>query len=888
VRYIGVRGFPGGLGVTASRSDHAFVVLPDPGRAGTVDELTERLRLLKVWAGDPSYDTIKDRINAAWRTAGRPDAEWAKKATVADCFKTGRRRLNTDLVIAVVQALHPDVGYVTQWRQALRVVAGETRAASQVRVQDTLPPDLAGFTGRAAELDRLRLVLERGTGDGDVAVVVAITGMAGVGKTQLAIHAGHRLAGDRPLDRVLFVNLRGFHPDLTQPPADPAAVLDGFLRLLGLPGHRVPHDLAGRAAAYRDRLAGTRTLIVLDNAADADQVRPLLPGTPGCPVLVTSRRSLAALHPASHLTVDVFTPSDALAYLARAAPQVPAGRDPGAAARVARRCGRLPLALGLVTGHIRGTPGWTLTDHADRLDERHRDRRLDSGVELALDLSYQQLPTDRQRLLRLTALHPGQDLDAHAAAALSADDLSTTSGHLRQLYRDHLLQPAGPNRYTCHDLVRAYAAGRAGDEDPPPARRAALTRLFDYYLATAATAVNILYPAEAHRRPAIAPPGTSTPALTDPDTARAWLDAERPTLVAVAAHTAAHGWPTHTTRLSVTLFRYLDGGHYTDALTVHGHAHQAARDTGDRAGQAHALTNLGATHMQLGRYGPAAEHLQRALHLFRQAADPVGQARALANLGNLEAQLGHYEPAADHHEQALTLHRQTGDRTGEARALNNLGVVEARLGRHVPAIDHHRQALNLSRQTGDRTGEAWALNGLGDVEARLGRYESAAWHLRRALHLFRQTGDRTGEAWVLDKLGNLHTRRGEPARATDLLLRALAILRETGQRDGEAGALNGLGEAESTAGRPADALAHHTAAHTIGADIGDREQQARADAGLGDAYLALADPARARHHYRRALTRYTDLGMAEADRIRARLTAIGGDSREARAVSPEV
>jgi tetratricopeptide (TPR) repeat protein len=859
-----------------------FADLPDPGQAGTLDDLVERLRLLKVWAGGPSYEWITGRVNAAWAATGRPAGDLVGKTTVVDCFRPGRRRLNIDLVVAVVQALHPDVGYATQWRQALRVISGETRAASQVRVLDRLPPELAGFTGRATELARLRRALHHGTTVGGAVVISAIAGMAGVGKTQLAIHAGYLLAREKAFDRALFVNLRGFHPDPAQPPADPAAVLDGFLRLLGVPGQQIPHDLAARTAAYRARLAGTRTLVVLDNAADADQVRPMLPETAGCPVLVTSRRSLTALDPATHLRVDVFSPDEAVAFLTRAAPRVPVGQDPSAAARIARRCGYLPLALGLVTGHMRAKPGWTLSDHADRLDERHRDRRLDTGVQLALDLSYHQLPTYQQRLLRLAGLHPGQDLDAYAAAALADSDLPAAQALLHDLCRDHLLQQGALGRYTFHDLVRAYAAGRASDEDPPPERRAALTRLFDFYLATSAAAMDTLYPAETHRRPRIPLAGTPMPALTDPDTARAWLDTERPTLVAVAAHTANHGWPTHTTRLSTSLFRYLAGGYHTDALAVHGHAGHAAQHTGDPTGQAHALTNLGVAHLRLGRYGPAAEHLQQALHLFRQAGDPAGQIRALGNLGNVEARLGRYRPAADHLQQALTLCRQAGDRTGEARSLVNLGVVEARLGRYGRATDHHEQALTLCRQAGDRTGEVDALNNLGEVEARLGRYGPAADHLQQALTRCRQAGDRTSEAWVLDSLGTLHTRLNQPAKATEHHQHALAIFDETGQRDGEAWALNGLGEAARAAGRPADALTHHTAARIIAADIGDCYQQARAHTGLGQAHHTLGNSAQARHHYQHALALYTDLGVPDADQIRVHLTTIDNNSPEQR------
>ncbi|MFY1686913.1 NB-ARC domain-containing protein [Plantactinospora sp. WMMB782] len=620
----------------------SFVTLPDPGRASTLDDLVERLRALKVWAGDPSYENIKDRVNAAWTEAGRPAGELVGKTTVVDCFRPGRRRLKIDLVVAVVRALHPDPGYVTQWQQVLQVVGGETRAAAQVRVLAGLPPDLAGFTGRTAEMDELRRALCAEGGDGgsdDVPTVFAIAGMAGVGKTQLAIRAGHLLARGRPFDRVLFVDLRGFHPDPVQPPADPAAVLDGFLRLLGMPGQRVPHDLPARVTAYRARLTGSRTLVILDNAADADQVRPLLPATPNCPVLVTSRRRLTGLPSATQLTVDVFTPYEAVVFLTRAAPGTPVGPDPGAPARIAQRCGHLPLALGLVAAHIRGTPGWTLTDHAERLDERHHEGRLEAGIELALDLSYRHLSGEERRLLRLAAAHPGQDLDGYAAAALTATDPATARRRLDRLCADHLLEQGASGRYGFHDLVRGYALGRSRDEDPPADRRDALTRLFDFYLATCAAATQILAPAEVVAAPPTGPiptapipsvsvPSTSVlagPVLAGPEAARAWLDTERPTLVAVAGYAARNGWPGHSIRLSSILFRYLDGGQHADALAVHGYARQAARRCGDVREEAWALAHLGAAELRLRRYAPGAEHLRQALRLFQEIGDQSGE-----------------------------------------------------------------------------------------------------------------------------------------------------------------------------------------------------------------------------------------------------------------------
>ncbi|RSM47419.1 tetratricopeptide repeat protein [Amycolatopsis balhimycina DSM 5908] len=846
-----------------------FTAPPAPGAATTLDELVDRLRLLKSWAGSPSYETIKERVNQEWTASGRPASELAGKTTVVDLFRSGRRRVNTDLIVAVVRALHPDAGYAAQWHQALRVIGGESTAAAQVRVQDALPRDIAEFTGRAAELEELGRLL--GDQDGGAVVISAIEGMAGVGKTLLAVHAGHLLSRRQPFDRVLFANLRGFHPDPAQPPASPAAVLDGFLRLLGVSGQEIPHAPDARRTLYRKLLSGIRALVVLDNAADAAQVRPLLPGSAGCVTLVTSRRSLAELHPAVHLEVDVFAPAEAVRFLRRAAPHVPVGDDAQAATRIAERCGHLPLALGLVAGHLRAKPGWTLTDHADWLDERHRDRRLDTGVELALQLSYRDLPPDRQRLLRLLALHPGQDVDAYAAAALAGTGLGTARTHLRHLRDDHLLQEITPGRYTFHDLVRVHATTRAHDEDRPADRRTALTRLFDHYLAATTTAMNTLHPAQAHQRPRVAPAGTPAPPLSDPDDARAWLDAERPTLVAVSAHTATHGWPAHTVRLSRVLHRYLQGGHHTDAVAVHGHAHQAARQTGDPAEQAHALTDLGVAHWRLGRHEEATEYLRQAMELFRRTTDAAGQARTLNSLGIIADLSGHCQTAVEHYATALSLLRRTGDRDSEARTLTNLSIVEGRLGRHRSAAGHCTQALVLARRIGDRDSEAHALNNLGDVELRSGRALPAGRHLRQALALFRQLGNRSGEAWTLDLLGTFHLRRGKQAEAAECHERALAIFRDTGDRDGEASALNSRGEAANTTGHPADALTHHTAAHAIATEIDAREQQARAHTGLGRAHHALGRPDQAREHYRQALDLYTALGTPEADEVRAHL-----------------
>ncbi|GAB2563676.1 tetratricopeptide repeat protein [Kribbella endophytica] len=849
-------------------STDAFTALPDPGQAKSLDELAEQLRLLKVWAGNPSYETIAGRISKHWRAAGRPEHELARKSTVADSFKTGRRRISSDLVLAIVRTLHDDAGYLNEWRQALRVLTGELQAAAQVKVQDSLPEDLPAFTGRAAELDAVRAALTAG---GPV-VVSAIEGMAGVGKTQLAVHAAHLLADEKAFDQVLFVNLRGFHPDPAEPPADPHAVLDGFLRLLGMSEHQIPASPDARIDAYRNSLVGSRTLVLLDNAADEAQVRALLPYAEGCLTLVTSRRSLLALDAATRVAVDVFTPAEAIDYLAEAVPGFEV--DPDALSRIAARCGYLPLALGLVAGRIRGSSGWTLSDHADRLEERHRERRMDSDVELALGLSYQHLPSTHQRLLRLAALHPGQDLDAYAAAALTETDLATAETTLRELHEDHLLQANTPGRYTFHDLVRAYAAVRAGDEERPPERKAALTRVFDYYLATAAAAMNVLHPSERMRRPSVAPAPGPAPVLTDAAAALDWLNAERVTLVAVSSYSADREWPAHATALSTTLVRYFSGAHNTDGVTVHRNALRAADRTG-AADRARALTHLGMLESALGRVEQATEYCGEALTLFRQVGDPLGQAIALGMIGNALKLTGRYDESVAHHEEAISWFQRAGDLTGEASALVHLGQIEERRGLYEQAAGRHRRALELYQASGSLAGEANARGDFGAVLGSLGRFDEALESLDTALEIWQRLNYRSGEAATLDSIGTALLQLGRRREAAERYEQSLTIFREIGESDGQVWALNGLGEAMLEDGQATEAIAQHAEALAIATENRAPDHIARANAGLGRARESLGEIEQARRHYEQAITLYAELGSPAAEELRERLAALG-------------
>jgi DNA-binding SARP family transcriptional activator/Tfp pilus assembly protein PilF len=741
-----------------------------------------------------------------------------------------------------------------------------------------LPPAVRHFTGRAGELQMLTRLLDEAGGETPGTVVIsAIGGTAGVGKTALAVHWAHQVAERFP-DGQLYVNLRGYDPDQPMPAAD---ALAGFLSSLGVPGQDIPAEETDRVARYRSIMAGKRTLVILDNAGSAEQVRPLLPGSPACTVLVTSRDALADLvarDGAARLDLDLLPPADAVRLLRQLiGDRVDA--DPDTAAELAARCSRLPLALRIAAELAAGRPDAPLARLAGELaDQQHRLDLLDAGgdprtaVRAVFSWSCRHLNADAARTFRLLGLHPGTDYDLYAAAALTG----ATLGHARQvlgaLARAHLIQPATPGRYGMHDLLRAYARELAEALDSEDEGRSALTRLFDYYLHTAATAMDTLVPAERHRRPRIPPPATPAPLMTDPAAVQAWLDTDRASLVAVAAYAADRGWPVHATRLAAIVFRYLDMGcHYPDAIIIHGHARTAARRIGDRTAEATALNALGLIDWHQGRYQQATNRFRQALALFRQTGDRTGQARALGNLGIIYFQQGRYEKATRLQEQAVDIFRETGDLTGEAMELGNLGVVEERQGRYEKAAQHQQQALALARETGDSDNESYALVNLGTVSLRQGRYPHAIGQLQRVLALFRETGDRFGEAATLTRIGDVGLRQGRCEQASLYHQQALALYREIGDGCGEADALNGLGEALLATGQPGDARAWHATALGLASQIGDKYEQARAHNGLAHTYHATGDDGQARHHWQEALTLYTALGVPEANQVRAQL-----------------
>jgi DNA-binding SARP family transcriptional activator len=748
--------------------------------------------------------------------------------------------------------------------------AGPTVVAQQ------LPAVVGCFTGREAELAALTGLLDTEPGAAAPAVVIsAIGGAAGVGKTALAVQWAHRVAGRFP-DGQLYVNLRGYDPE--QPVAATDA-LAGFLRSLGVPGQEIPDDIGERARLYRSRLAGRRVLVLLDNARDGEQVRPLLPGDPGCVVVVTSRDALAGLVAADgarRLDLDVLPLADAVDLL-RSLIGPRADQEREALVALAGLCARLPLALRIAAELAAARPKVPLAALVTELEAARLDG-LDAGEERAdvravFSWSLRHLPEDVAGAFALIGLHPGADLDADAAAALTG----TGPGHARRvlgrLHRASLVQAAGPGRYGLHDLLRAYAREQAAARDSGGQREQALTRLYDYYLAAAAAAMAVLYPAEAHMRPRIPPSAAVLPGMPGEADARRWLDRERANLVAVAVHCAGHGWPAHATGLARTLFRYLmNGSHLPEAQTIYSHALDAARRSGDPAAEAAALNGLGGVGTMGGHFRDAAGHYQAALERYRRCGDRAGQARVLQNLGGTEIQLHNPGCAADYHRQAIAAFEDIGDNLGAARALTELAGAQSGLGCYDQAAEHLQRALPVLRGAKDQFGEAQVLAWLGEVSLRRGQLTQAADYYAQAWTVYRSINHVVGTADGLFGLGEVSVHQGEYQQAISYLRQALALFWQAGQQHGVTLTLRSLARALHGVGQPAAARAELAAALRLAAETGNTYQQATAHRELAESHHSGGQDDQARDHWQHALALYTQLGAAEADQVRSQLS----------------
>lgn len=653
-----------------------------------------------------------------------------------------------------------------------------------------LPLDVHGFTGRDRELAQLDAMLAGAAAQPTAVVVCAVSGMGGVGKTALALHWAHRRSAHFP-DGQLYVNLRGFDPG--GPATTPAEAVRGFLDALGVPARRIPADLGAQAALYRSTMAGRRMLVVLDNARDSEQVRMLLPGGPGCLVVVTSRDRLAdlvALQGARPLLLDALDDGEARRLLANRLGEERTAAEPGAVDEIVAGCAGLPLALAIVAARAATNPGVSLARFAGQLRQAGGlDALTGEGqatdVRAVFSWSYRRLSPPAARLFRLLGQHPGPDVPVLAAASLAGDPPERVLPLLAELRRANLVTEHVPDRYTLHDLLRAYAAELAGadGEGADGARR----RLLDHYAHTAHAAAMLLAP---HRTPIPldpAAPGAVAHPLATPDEALAWFAAERAALVAAVELAAAGGFDGHTRRLAWAATAYFARqGHCQEWIAAQHAELRAAVRAADPARQGEAHRALLRAYGRLGLDAEARRHAERALALFARTGDARGQAHAHLNYAHVIGQRGRNREALRHNRRALELYRAAGDLLGQAEALNSVGWQHGLLGEHRQTLEHSREALALLRRIGASAREANTLDTMGHAHHHLGDLDEAIACYRQALALVRNAGDRYNEADVLTHLGDTLRAAGRPGEAREQWRSALAILEALAHPDATA------------------------------------------------------------------------------------------------------
>jgi DNA-binding SARP family transcriptional activator len=653
-----------------------------------------------------------------------------------------------------------------------------------------LPAGPAHFTGRAAELSELTELLDYEALD-SAQVTAVIGGTPGIGKTALAVYWAQRSQRHFP-DGQLYVNLRGFDP--AGPPLPPASAIRGFLDALGVPTPRIPVGLDEQVSLYRSLLADQRMLIVLDNARDEQQVRSLIPGGGGCRVLVTSRHNLPGLvasHGAHCLTLDVLTEDESRDFLVRRLREEGLGADPGVLSEVIERCARLPLALAIAAA--RATTGRRLS-LSQLADELRLTPQLDAfdladpamNVRGVFDWSFRALTPEAARLFRFTALNPGPELSVDAAASLVQVPRGQARALLRELTRACLLTEPLPGRFTCHDLLRAYAAERCQSEESDADRRTARDRLLDHHLHSALAAMLTLNP---NRQPpdVEAPaPGAVSSAFVAPEDALAWFEAERPALLAtITAERPDHD--SQVWKLAYAMADYFgSSGHWQEWYAAQREAVAAAQRTGDRSAQALSLRLLGQAAASLNSYPEALEHMEQSIALYRELGDQFGQAAAHHDCARICDFLDRHSEELDHSRRALELCKIVGLPAGAAASLNGIGWALVNLGQYEQALPHFVEALEQNRELASLHGEAVSLHNIGYAHHKLEHHGDAIDHLQQSLDAHLKLTNRWTHADTLEHLGDAYQSAGQPARAQDYWRQALVIMTDLARPEAEA------------------------------------------------------------------------------------------------------
>jgi DNA-binding SARP family transcriptional activator len=749
-------------------------------------EVTGELRQLA--AAHPLREHLHALVMLALYRAGR-------QAEALAAYQAGRRALVEELGAEPgpeLQRLHQQILNADTALTGPATPAGATAGpAGQTARQ--LPAAVAGFTGRAAELAALTRILDDAGGDAPGTVAIcAVGGTAGVGKTALALHWAHRVAG-RFGDGQLYVNLRGYDPSGI--PAAPEAAIRGFLDALGVPPERIPPAPEAQAGLYRSLLADKRMLILLDNARDEQQVRPLLPASPASLVLVTSRSQLSGLAAgagARLVALDVLTHGEAVELLTARLGTSRAAAEPAALGQIADLCACLPLALAVAAARAAARPRFPLAAlTAELADAVGRLDALDacdpgSSVRAVFSWSYQQLTGHAARMFRLLGLHPGPDITVPAAASLAATAEADARALLRELARAHLIAEHVPGRYAFHDLLRAYAAEQARRTGSDTERREAVGRVLDHYLHTAARAAVLLNPAKEPVVLAPPRPGAAPSQLADYPQALAWFEAERRVLLAAVSLAAGSGFECHAWQVPWALGSFLRiRGHYREWAATQRTALAAATRLGDAAAQALSSRLLAIACTDLGDHDQARDHFVTSLTMYHQLADRLGEAKVHQNLGVLAERQARYADALAHAKEALRLYQAIGHRAGQAAALNSVGWDYGLLGDYQQARAFCRRSLTLCAETGNRWLQAGVWDSLGYAERHLGNYAEAAACYQRSLSIEREAGDHLNEAGTLTRLGDTLRAAGELAQARQAWEQALAILEDLQHPDAD-------------------------------------------------------------------------------------------------------
>jgi DNA-binding SARP family transcriptional activator/Flp pilus assembly protein TadD len=738
--------------------------------------------------------------------------------------------------------------------ELLATAGGRTGPPAQ---QDTLPPETARFVGRSKELEVLAGDCEE---PGDSPQVSVIEGMPGIGKTALAVRAARAVA-DRYPDGTFYLNFHTHDPGC--PSLDSAEALHRLLRMLNVPATQIPDAFGKRVALWRAELSRRRAVVILDDAARRDQVRPLLPTTGDCLILVTARRRLPDLDGARVLTLDELSLDDAVTLFTQIAGAERA-RDEDDVAEAVALCGRLPLAIQLTAGRLaRGHPR-QLTELVEELSGSAAGLAgtgaASPEVIAAFDLSYRALEPDHQRFFRRLGVSPCSDVSLPAAAALGDCTVTEAEKALADLLDHHLLIRDVPGRLRFHNLIRGYAAARAGQDDSAPERRQAVGRLLDYYLHTADQADRLLHPFR-HRVPVSVARPPAEPGPAAQEDAASWLEAEWRNILQAARHAGRHERKRQCADLAHLLGGFLEiRAYWHEAIAAHTLALQACRDLADPARIAQASLELSVVNRQTGRHEATLALAEEAAAIYRTLDDPRGQGAALDQIGMAQAGAGRTREALAYFREARTLYGDASDRHGAAETLSHSGIACWHLGRYPEAMDHLRRALSLYRDVGDRRGEAKTLNNLGKMRLSGGYHRDALENYQKSLQIFTELGAAQSQANVCHNIGGVYHYKGSYEEGLAAYRQALAIYRGIGDLPDEADVLTDIGAIYQSAEFYDESVAHYEKARIIAEEIGKPSVQVIALRGVADANRGSGRYGEAFEQYRTALAFAREIG----------------------------